>query len=163
MWTVARLAAHHDRSNFACGTPALDNYFATLAEQDQRRQVASVFVAAQGSAVSGFYTLAMAGIDRTGLPLAAQDGLPKYQTTPAIRLGRLAVATSAQGQGLGRALLADAIHRALLQEIAWAVFLVDAKDDGARTFNLKHHFLPLADDSLHLYLPRATAAAVFGV
>jgi GNAT superfamily N-acetyltransferase len=61
-----------------------------------------------------------------------------------------------KGQGLGGALLADALDRAARSEIAAYAMLVDAKDESAAAFYQHHGFIPLPDTPLILFLPLAT-------
>lgn len=61
------------------------------------------------------------------------------------------------GQGLGGALLADALDRTARSEIAAYALMVDAKDDLAVAFYRHHGFIPLPDSPLTLFLPLATA------
>ena len=56
----------------------------------------------------------------------------------------------------------DAVARSRRSEIAWAAFLVDAKDEAARSFYLQFGFQSLADDPNHLYLMRGTLEPLFG-
>ena len=155
---VLTLEARHDRGPFRCGVDALDRYLKQQASQDVRRGVASVFVAEEidTGAVLGFYTLSMASVLLDKLPDALSKKMPRYPTVPAVRLGRLAVHLDARGTGLGAHLLVDAMARSLKSEIAWAAFLVDAKDDVAVSFYAKYGFQALADDLHHLYLIRGT-------
>jgi predicted GNAT family N-acyltransferase len=88
--------------------------------------------------------------------------MPRYPTVPAVRLGRLAVSLHSRGTGLGSHLLMDAVARSLRSEVAWAAFLVDAKDDTARSFYAKYGFRSLLDDPSHLFLARKTIAPLFG-
>ena len=73
---------------------------------------------------------------------------------PGIRLGRLAVDSSSQGQGLGEHLLMDAIERSrrVLEHIGVHALFVDAKDERAAAFYRKYGFRPLPDDPLRLEL-----------
>lgn len=80
-----------------------------------------------------------------------------------ILLARLAVDRVAQGQGLGAALLMDALRRALELSRSVGVFAVEvlAIDDEAAQFYAKYGFTPLLDDPRHMYLPiRAVEQAV---
>jgi ribosomal protein S18 acetylase RimI-like enzyme len=52
------------------------------------------------------------------------------QTAPAVRMGRLAVDRGFQEQGLGDALLADALERATRSKIAALSLMVDAEDES---------------------------------
>ena len=77
---------------------------------------------------------------------------------PAVRLGRLAVDQAFKGQGLGSALLADALERAARSEIAAFALVVDAKDEVAAAFYRHHGFIALPDSPLTLFLPLATVS-----
>jgi predicted GNAT family N-acyltransferase len=163
-YQIVSLDRHHNREAFRCGVEALDRYFQKQAGQDVRRDMAAVFVAEERGtgAVHGFYTLSMAAVllDRLREPLRRK--MPRYPTVPAVRLGRLAVALDARGTGLGAHLLLDAMERSLRSEVAWAAFLVDAKDDAARSFYARYGFRSLLDDPNHLFLPRKTIEPLLG-
>lgn len=154
----------HVRETFRCGVEALDRYLREQASQDARRSVATVLVAVERDTglIHGFYTLSMAAVLLDRLPEALHRKMPRYPTVPAVRLGRLAVSLDARGTGLGAHLLMDAMARSLRSEIAWAAFLVDAKDDAARSFYVKYGFRSLGDDPDHLFLIRKTIAPLFG-
>jgi GNAT superfamily N-acetyltransferase len=153
---VAALDPAADRSSFRCGVGALDRYFATQASQDVRRRVAACFVATSpAGAIAGYYTLASASIGLGDLPENLARKLPRYPNVPAVRLGRLAVATAFKGQGLGAALLADALRRAATAEIAAYALIVDAKDEEAARFYAHHGFEGFAAQPLLLFLPLA--------
>lgn len=70
-------------------------------------------------------------------------------------MGRLAVDQAFKGQGLGGALLADALDRAARSEIAF-VLVADAKDEAAAVFYRHHGFMALPDSPPTLFLPLAT-------
>lgn len=61
-----------------------------------------------------------------------------------------------KGQGLGGALLADALDRAARSEIAAFARMVDAKDEAAAAFHRHHGFIALPDSPLTPFLPLAT-------
>lgn len=79
---------------------------------------------------------------------------------PAVRMGRLAVDRKFTGQGLGGALLADALTRAMHNEIAAYALVVDAKDNSAAEFYLHHGFIVLGNEPLSLFLPLASALKI---
>jgi GNAT superfamily N-acetyltransferase len=160
---VGPLTSRHDRKSFGCGVEALDRYLREQASPDARRNVASVFVAEEQTtgAIRGYYTLSMAAVNLDRLPEHLARRMPRYPTVPAVRLGRLAVRADAQGQGLGGHLLMDAMARSLRSEIAWAAFLVDAKDETARSFYLQFGFDSFADDRSHLFLMRGMLEPLF--
>lgn len=163
-YKITLLKKQHNRANFDYGVEALNRYLQEQAGQDSRRYAATVFVLEEQKTgiVFGYYTLSMGSVNLEHLPLRLQGKMPRYPTIPAVRLGRLAIHVEGKGQGLGRHLLMDAMARALRSEVAWAAFLVDAKDEGARQFYLKFGFLSLADDPLHLFIPHRTLKSLFG-
>jgi GNAT superfamily N-acetyltransferase len=76
------------------------------------------------------------------------------RSVPGIRLGRLAVGRSVQGQGLGELLLMDAIKRArlVLEHVGVHAVFVDAKDARAAAFYRKYGFRALPSAPLTLVL-----------
>jgi predicted GNAT family N-acyltransferase len=80
------------------------------------------------------------------------------ENIPAIRLGRLAVAKSQQGAGLGKALLVEAIYKtAQASELTAGIGLfVDAKDEVAASFYAKFGFEAVPGRPLKLFLPMDT-------
>ena len=152
------LDAACDRAVFSCGSEPLNSYLREQVTQDVRRRVAACFVAlADGQRIAGYYTLASASLLLADLPAATARKLPRYPTVPAVRMGRLAVDQAFKGQGLGGALVADALDRAARAEIAAHALMVDAKDDAAAAFYRHHGFIALPDSPLSLFLPLATA------
>lgn len=158
---LALLDGVHDRTTFNSGSEPLDRYLREQVAQDVRRRVAACFVAsADGTHIAGYYTLASATLLLSELPASTGKKLPRYPTVPAVRMGRLAVDQGFQGQGLGSALLADALDRSARSEIAASALMVDAKDDSAANFYRHHGFIALPDSPRTLFLPLATVQAV---
>lgn len=154
---LAPLDATHDRTTFNSGSEPLNRYLREQVAQDVRRRVAACFVAlAEGQRIAGYYTLASASLVLADLPASIGKKLPRYPTVPAVRMGRLAVDQAFKGQGLGGALLADALDRAARSEIAAYALMVDAKDEAAAAFYRHHGFIALPDAALTLFLPLAT-------
>lgn len=163
-FTVVALDLDADRSSFASGVEPLDRYFKTQVSQDIKRRVTACFTALDTSGcVAGYYTLASASILLSDLPENLAKKLPRYPNVPAVRMGRLAVDQAFKGQGLGAALLADALRRAVTAEIAAYAFVVEAKDEGAARFYAHHGFLSAQDNPLFLYLPLATVKDLLAV
>jgi len=153
---VAPLDAAHDRTAFRSDSEPLNRYLREQVTQDIRRRVAACFVALSDERIAGYYTLASASVLLADLPVSTGKKLPRYPTVPAVRMGRLAVDQAFKGQGLGGALLADALHRAARAEIAAFALMVDAKDEAAASFYRHHGFIALPDSALTLFLPLAT-------
>lgn len=154
---LALLDAAHDRSIFNSGSEPLNRYLREQAMQDVRRRVAACFVALTDvQRIAGYYTLASASLLLADLPQSTAKKLPRYPTVPAVRMGRLAVDQAFKGRGLGSALLADALDRAVRSEIAAYALMVDAKDDVAVGYYRHHGFIALPDTPRTLFLPLAT-------
>ena len=163
-YRVERLGATHDRSDFDCGVPELDNYFRYQAGQDIRRRAATCFVMVdRRDAIAGYYTLSAYSLGLAEVPERIRKKLPRYPRLPATLLGRLAVHRAFRGRGVGGALLVDALKRALknTSEVGSVAVIVDALDEAARQFYLHHQFETLEDHPNKLYLLMATIQKMF--
>lgn len=158
---VEPLERRHDRTAFSCGLPELDRYLTRQAGQDVRRRIARVFVCTAGDAnvVLGFPTLSAVSVDLSSLPDELSRKLPRHPV-PCALIGRLAIDRSAQGQGLGRMLLADAVKRVVAagETVAIHALIVDAASDDAKRFCEGFGFVPLTDDPIRLFLSLGHAA-----
>ena len=163
-FSVEALARHHDRSRFQCGSDALDRYIRRQASQDARRNVSRVFVATPDDLdeIAAFYTLSAGSIERETVPEDLVKRLPRYPV-PVALLGRLAVDRRWSGQGLGSALLIDALRRVRIASDTLAVYavVVDAKDESARAFYKRFDFIELPDSAMRLFLPMSTVNHLF--
>ena len=160
---IVPFVPNHAREDFNCGAPELDRYLKQYARQDVRRNLATLFVVTRDDTnrVLGYYTLSNASVDTRIVPEQLRKRLSKYNDVPAIRLGRLAIDQSVQGQGLGTRLLANAVIRSVSNVSAWALMVVDTKDDAACAFYKKFGFESLKDDEKHLFAPRADLELLF--
>ena len=157
---VVPLDHAHDRGKFNSGAEPLDGYFRERVTQDIKRRVTACFVAlSRDDRIVGYYTLASASVFIGDLPRELAKKLPRYPSVPAVRMGRLAVDQAFKGQGLGAALLADALMRVVRSEIAAYALIVDAKDERAAGFYRHHGFLETTTKPLTLFLPLATVPA----
>jgi predicted N-acetyltransferase YhbS len=159
------LAADMDRTGFSCGEPALDHYLKRQAGADMRRGFATVVTACaedRPASIIGYYTLSAASIPLASLPDEIRGKMPRYAAVPAIRLGRLAVDSSQQRQHIGSLLVLDALRRSCRNELAWAVFLVEAKSDELARFYRKFLFRPFAENTLFCWMHRKQAEKLAG-
>ena len=161
---IASLDRQHERESFDCGEHSLNQYLHRYANQDIRRRVNRVFVASPPDAprqVIGYYSLSAGSLDAAALPEAFRRRLPRYPV-PVVRLGRLAVAESHQGMGLGSILLADALQRIAqaCQVMAVYAVVVDALSDQAAEFYRQFGFISLPSQPLKLFLPVASFATL---
>lgn len=152
---------NHDRAAFSCGKEPLDRYIREQASQDQRRNLAAVFVLVSKndtSKVVGYYTLSNREVRLDQLPTELAKKAGRYDRLPVILLGRMAVDQTHKGQRLGEFVLLDALHRSLLatQQVASFAVCVDAKDEEAAAFYRRYGFVEFAEDKRRLFLTMRT-------
>jgi GNAT superfamily N-acetyltransferase len=136
--------------------PSLDEWLRGRAHLSEGRSARTyVICAAQpANVVVGYYAISTAAVHRAALPDAKlRKSMP--QEVPVLLLGRLAIDTASQGQGLGAALLADALRRCAAASAIAGVrgVIVHAIDDEAVRFYLRFGFrvaAPLGERTLML-------------
>ena len=154
-WEIRPLTREHDREEFRCGEPELDEFLSKYARQNQEKGIARTYVATKSgsSRVLGYFTLRGGHLERAELPERAQRQLPRYPV-PVAHLARLSVDQNAQGMRLGERLLLEALRKA--REVSEILGLhgveVLAKNDRARLFYERYGFRPARGDPHHLYL-----------
>jgi ribosomal protein S18 acetylase RimI-like enzyme len=159
---IEPLGNQHDREAFSCGIEPLDRYFRTQASQDSRRRFAYCFVLViPGGNVAGYYTLSATSILLTDLPQTLIKKLPRYPVVPATLMGRLAVDQKYRGKKFGESLLFDAYSRTLRSDIASFAFVVDPKDENARSFYERYGFTPLPSAGRRMFKSMSEIAALF--
>jgi GNAT superfamily N-acetyltransferase len=150
----ALLTEAHDSSAFFSGEKTLDDWLRKRAWNNLKTAASRTYVICPtGSAtIVGFYALSMGQILATETSGSIRRNMPKF--IPAVMLGRLAIDQAWQGQGLGRALLADVMVKALraAQEVAARLVIVQAISPAAETFYLHHGFARLPVDTPTLAL-----------
>lgn len=156
------LAKRHDRSQFRCGEAALDEWFQKRAGQDERRNVARVFVALDDtSEIVGFYSLSAFTLSLDDVPDDIAAKLPRYDHIPAALIGRLARNQRSRGRGIGEILIADALQRIVnvAQDLAVFAIVVEAKNARASDFYQSFGFIPFPMHPDRLFMLTSTAAA----
>jgi GNAT superfamily N-acetyltransferase len=159
---IEPLGKQHDRATFSSGQPDIDDWFRRRASQDERRNVARVFVAVDDElGVVGFYGLSSYTLALDDLPADLARRFPRYDAIPAARIGRLARDKRVRGQGVGELLLADAVRRILGAGRTVAVFaiVVDAKDNRVIDFYRRFGFQPFPSRPNRLFLLTSAALA----
>lgn len=150
-FTIEPLTGSHNREAFDCGEESLNDFLKRFARQNNEKGLGRTYVAVKGEEphIYGYYTIASGALSFDTIP----EKLPRYPI-PVVHLGRLAVDEAAKGQRLGKALLADALKRAVAIADQIGIYAVEvyALTDNAREFYLKFGFAELLDDRLHLYL-----------
>ena len=140
----------HDVSAFDCGEPVLNDWLCRRAFQNQQSGASSTYVILEGMRVVGYYSLAAGSVAREAAPGRIRRNVP--DPVPVVVLGRLAVDQGFHGQGLGRALLRDAVLRTLQAAdiIGVRAILVHALSEQAKRFYEQCGFAPSPIDPLTL-------------
>ncbi len=132
---IEPLDSQPGRDRFDCGDPALNAFLATLAGQQQRKGLGRTYLALRPGeeGILGFVTLSAGQVSAT--PLPTRHKLPHYPI-PVLRMGHLAVDLRHQGLGVGRDLLAFALHlaRDFSERVGLYAVVVDAKNERAGAF-----------------------------
>lgn len=141
MIEIRALRADDNRDGFRSGDVDLDRFFHKFAGQNQfRLHIGTTYVAVRESKILGFVTLCATSITVQDLPKTVKKRLPNYPL-PALRLARLAVAESAQGQGIGKLLLRTVfgIAHEMADRTGCVAVVVDAKP-AAIEFHQRYGF-----------------------
>ena len=131
-----------DLTEFSCGRTALDDWLKTHALQAGSSGTANTFVLLDGNAsLIGYYSLLMGSIAQIEATERVRKGTGRYPI-PVIVVARLAVDQRFQGQGIGRALLRDAVIRGvnISKEVAFRAIVTHPIDEEAANFYTKYGF-----------------------
>lgn len=148
--------ARHDVTAFDCGSDAQTNWLRRVAAVAHAARTAVVYVITPtgDNRVVGYYALAAASVAHADAPERLTKGAGR-SPIPVILLARLGADATAQGQGLGAALVKDAMIRAhqASGSIGARALLIHAESDEARSF-YEHlaEFDPSPSDPLHLMM-----------
>jgi GNAT superfamily N-acetyltransferase len=142
----------HENDAFSCGEAALDLWLKTRAIKNEQNRASRTYVLAENSRIVGYYALAAGSVSQKITPGNMRRNMP--EPIPVMLLARLAVDKSVQGEGIGKALVRDAILRTRqAAEIAGIrAMLVHAMHGRAADFYRSCGFLPSHVDSLTLLL-----------
>lgn len=151
--SIRKLAVTDRVDAFDCGHTALNQYLQRFALSNQKANSAQTYVACSEGVVVGFYSLAVGSVEPDAAAPRVTRGIAQHPV-PVMLLARLAVDRAYKGQGLGRALLKDALIRtARAADIAGIrALLIHAKDEEARNWYQQWEFEPSITDPLHLFL-----------
>lgn len=150
---IELLTGQHNRTTFECGEPSLNDWLARMALQQQTKNYARTRVVVDETAplqILGYYAMLAHEIDTGQVPNMRK--LPRRLAC--VLLGRLAVEQSAQGRGIGRLMLLDAIARTrtTIEEAAGIGLVVEALHERAAEFYRGFGFEAFKDDPLRLFL-----------
>jgi GNAT superfamily N-acetyltransferase len=151
---VEPLNDNHILEAFDCGKhPSLTNWLKKYALASETARSARTFVVHRANRVVGYFSLAASSIRKEEASPRAAKRQPGYPIS-VILLARLAVDKAEQGQGLGAALLKNALQRCLQasESIGARAVLVHAIDTEAKAFYQHFGFEECAVGDLHLIL-----------
>jgi len=135
------LAQLHKLDAFSCGEPVLDDWLKRRAFANQVSGASRTFVVADAEhTVLGYYALAVGAVAHQAATRSVRHNMP--DPVPVMVLARLAVDTRAQSNGLGAALLQDAVGRAVAvsQNAGVRALLVHALNERAWKFYERYGF-----------------------
>ncbi|MDY0199055.1 MAG: GNAT family N-acetyltransferase [Tenuifilaceae bacterium] len=113
--------------------------------------------------LKGYYTLANNSLSQELIPTVFIKKLPNsYKSIPTTLLGRLAIDTRFQNQGIGKLLVVDALKRSYetSKSIGSFAVVVDPIDESAERFYNKYGFIKLPDSG-KMFLPMNTIKSLF--
>ena len=150
---IEKLRRDHPVEDFDCGQEELNRFLQRFAWQNQQAGASQTYVGLVGQAIAGFYTLAVGHVTYGDAPRWLTKGLARHPI-PIMLLARLGTDRRRQKQGVGKALLKDAMLRTLqAADIAGIRALaVHAKDEDARQFYQHFDFVPSPTDPMHLFV-----------
>lgn len=153
------LHEEHDLAGFDSGEPDLDRWLQQQAHKNEQGGGSRTYVICpdKSKMVIGYYCLATGAISRGMTTSRVRRNMP--DPVPVMVWGRLAIDRKYQGQGLGSALLRDAILRTTqaAQIAGIRAILVHAISEQAKQFYLDRGFLASPTDAMTLMLPLADA------
>ncbi|ENE0998457.1 N-acetyltransferase [Escherichia coli] len=140
---IEEITQQHNRKLFDCGNHELNQFLQQQARQKTVKHIAKTYVACRNSApanIIGYHTL-------SGYSVIIPPVSREYKNYPhplnAVKLARLAVDRSNQGEHLGEKLLIDAIYRTLLvaEQISAIGLFVDPLTPKVMPFYEQYGFL----------------------
>lgn len=146
--------AVHDLTQFESGEATLDHWLKHRALKNHQTHASKTFVVTtKHNIVIAYYCLAAGSVDVNTAPGKVKRNMPN--PIPVIVLGRLAVSNNWQAQGLGSALLKNALLRTLRtsHDVGMRALLVHAISDSAVTFYKQYGFIESPIDPMTLMLP----------
>ena len=161
---VELLGPKHSVAEFDCGKHvSLNDWLKRLARMNQASGDTRTYVVHRDLVVVGYYSLAPGSISRKDATVRGSKSAP--EPIPIVLLARLAVDKREQGQGLGPALLNDALKRAYAgaEILGGRVILVHAIDADAAAFYRKYGFGPCLGLELQLMLLMKDLRASLGM
>ncbi|MGD0283039.1 MAG: GNAT family N-acetyltransferase [Dissulfurispiraceae bacterium] len=154
------ISAYHVLDGFECGEPSLDQWLKKRALKNNASGASRCFVICHSADVIGYYSLSAGAIRREAVTKAMRRNMP--DPLPVLVLGRLAIDRRYHNQGLGRALLRDAMIRAVKVSGDAGIFalMVHTLSEQARRFYLSRGFVESPFQPMTLMMTLATVRSI---
>jgi len=146
------ISERHETDAFDCGESELNEWLRRRALANEIGGASRTYVVCRGNRVVAYYSLSVGSVRPELTPGRVRRNMPS--PIPVMLIGRLGVDRTAQGLGLGRALVADALGKTLVASRIAGIraVLVHALNENARAFYEKVGFLPSPIEPLTLML-----------
>lgn len=154
----------HDRAVFVSGLDTVDRYLRQTARGHMEKGVSVTRVLVEAEAIPpksvlGYFTLSSITVEAREWP-GAHKGLPR-QPVSAVSLGRLSVAQTSHGKGIGSMLVATArqLARETIMRTGGVGLVVDAANEEIVRFYAKYGFRRVVPEGLRMFLPSVSLEA----
>ncbi len=156
---IEPLTKVHNRTEFDCGTQALNHFLQKIAHQHMDKGLSKTFVlidTEQPTEIIAYMSLGMCEVLTEDIPHQWKKKYPGR--IPAAKLVKLAVSIDQQRKGYGETLLIDAMQKTLnvSKIMGLAGLFVDAKHKQAKTYYQQFGFLSLPEQLDNLFMPLST-------
>lgn len=148
----------HNRKQFDCGDNGLNEWLWHRSEKNHHSGASRCYVTCNDLYdIIGFYCLSAGAVARNDVPKKLQRNMP--DPLPVMVMGRLAVHKNYHNQGIGKALLKDAIIRTLhvAEQAGVVALLVHALSESAKQFYISCGFIESPLNPMTLFLSCITA------
>jgi GNAT superfamily N-acetyltransferase len=154
------ITADHDLADFDSGELSLNEWLRRRAFKNHAAGASRCFVLCDGRTVIAYYSLSAGAISHEAAPKAMRRNMP--DPLPILLLGRLAVDRRYHNQGVGQALLRDAMLRAVSVAGEAGVFaiLVHALSSQARQFHRSRGFVESPLQPMTLFMTIETVRSI---
>lgn len=158
----APLLVNHnlDLDSFDSGEVSLNDWLKKRAVKNQASGASRCFVLTVDDKILGYYSLSAGAISHEAAPKSLRRNMP--DPLPVLLLGRLAIDKKYHNQGLGKALLRDAMIRSINIASNAGVFaiLVHALSEQAKKFYLSCGFIESPLQTMTLMMTLETARSI---
>lgn len=150
----------HELDKFDSGVPSLNDWLKKNALKNQATGASRCFVICDGKKVIGYYSLSAGAINRQLAPKSMQRNMP--EPLPIVLLGRLAIDKNYHNQGLGAALLRDAMIRIVSADTNIGIFAIEvhALSEQAKRFYLSRGFVESSLQPMTLMMTLKTIRSI---